>query len=156
MISFLMVCAVGLLAVTVANQLPIKWFWKALVALILTASLVLPTYLFFRAPTLGDQDSWATTVRSTPFREFILFGLLLVGMVARVVSVAIEKRGDEQKNKGLDIDRWQFIYPMLFAIPTFAGLLSQIKTPELSLTDIVLAFQTGFFWQTILKRDERS
>jgi hypothetical protein len=89
----------------------------------------------------------------------ILFSLTLVGMVARVLNVAIENRGQE-KNKGqgrvVTVDRWDFVYPMLFAVPTFGALLSQTHSETLALTDVISAFQTGFFWQTILKKGETS
>jgi hypothetical protein len=52
------------------------------------------------------------------------------------------------------VDRWDFVYPMLFAVPTFGALLSQIQAQALASTHVVLAFQTGFFFQTILKRGE--
>jgi hypothetical protein len=154
MISFIVVALIGIVIIAAVNRIHIAWWWRAMSALVLTAALVLPTYFLFETPSLGEQPSWAAKLRTTPFREFILFALLLTGMIARVLSVAIERRGQVEMGKGLDIDRWQFVYPMLFAIPTFAGLLNQLQTSELALTDIVLAFQTGFFWQTILKRAE--
>jgi hypothetical protein len=32
---------------------------------------------------------------------------------------------------GLKLDRWDFIYPTLFAVPTFCGLLSQLPSQAL-------------------------
>jgi hypothetical protein len=150
-LSFIVVALVGIICIAVANQLRLSWWWRLFVALILAVVIVVSVYGLIQPRTLGDSQSWRDKLSATPFRELILFGLLLFGMVARVLSVAIERRGVGEPVK---IDRWQFVYPMLFAIPTFGGLLSQIQTTNLALADTVLAFQTGFFWQTILKKSE--
>jgi len=97
----------------------VKWWWRALIVFVLTGTIT--GILSLSNPeTLGGEPRWFDT---SPFREFILFTLVLLGMIARVVSVAIESQ-----------------------------LLSQVRGETLVLTDVVLAFQTGFFWQTILKR----
>jgi hypothetical protein len=150
-LSFIIVALVGVICVGIANRLRLPWWWRLLVALVLAVVIVVLVYGLIQPPTLGGPESWLDKASATPFRELILFGLLLFGMVARVISVAIERRGVGEPVK---IDRWQFVYPMLFAIPTFGGLLSQIQTRNLALADTVLAFQTGFFWQTILKKSE--
>ena len=90
----------------------------------------------------------------SPYREFVQFALMLSGMAARVLSTAIERRSVNGNKLGpIAVDRWEFVYPMLFAVPTFGALLIQDKSGTLELKDAILAFQTGFFWQTILKRD---
>ena len=106
--------------------------------------------------TLGPESSWLDKISESPFHELVLFVCLLVGMIARVLSLAIEQREKRKVDTGLRIDKWQFIYPLLFAVPTFGGLLSQIQTKHLGVADVVLAFQTGFFWQTILRRTKSS
>ena len=98
-----------------------------------------------------------------PYREIILFLIMLTGMVARTLTLAIERRrkviaqlsegGAQFEKPGLDLDVWEFSYPFLVSVLTFGGLLSQIGDEQLSLLVLVLAFQTGFFWQTVLKRD---
>ncbi len=157
--SFMLVAAFGLVLIVAANQLRWSWWWRALGALLLTAVVFIPVHWLIRPPpTLGSTPDWHQQLNSWPFRELILFGALLFGMIARVLSLAIERRDADVVGGGtkpdLKIDRWQFVYPMLFAIPTFGGLLSQTQTSEVSTTSVVMAFQTGFFWQTILKRLE--
>jgi hypothetical protein len=130
-------------------QRRLRWWWRSAAALVVTAAIAIVTAPT-APPTLGPEASWWN---NSPYRELILFALMLVGMVARVLSVAIESR-KTNKEAGLSVDRWVFVYPMLFAVPTFGALLSQIQTEVLALTHVVLAFQTGFFWQTILKKGE--
>lgn len=162
-LSFVLIGIVGLVLIAVLNQLKWAWWWRALAALGVTAAVVIAihsllVHLLYTAPTLGPSTDGQTWFNASPFRELILFASLLFGMVARVLSLAIERRDSEAAAKmtspSLRLDKWQFVYPMLFAIPTFGGLLSQMQTTELSTTSAVLAFQTGFFWQTILKRAE--
>jgi hypothetical protein len=85
---------------------------------------------------------------------------MLVGMAIRYVTKAIEERREriaawKESGKlggapGLEFDRWEFVYPMLLSAITFGSLLPQIKSDELTLETTLLAFQTGFFWQTLL------
>jgi hypothetical protein len=41
---------------------------------------------------------------------------------------------------------------LLFSVMTFGALLTQVGESRLTVAVIVLAFQAGFFWQTILKQ----
>jgi hypothetical protein len=146
---FIIVGVVGTVALAAVSFTPLRWWWRSAIALVVTTAIAI-----MLAPggplTLGPEASWWNT---SPWRELILLALMVVGMIARVVSVAIEKRGST-KAAALSVDRWDFVYPMLFAVPTFSALLSQIQAESLALTHVALAFQTGFFFQTILKKGE--
>jgi hypothetical protein len=150
-IWFVCIGIVGTAALALISLTGWRWWLRALIALGTTTLIGL--LLTPGGPALlGAEDRWFNT---SPFRELILFSLMLVGMIARVLSVAIENRG-RNNNKGVVVDRWDFVYPMLFAVPTFGALLSQTHSETLALTNVILAFQTGFFWQTILKKGETS
>ena len=98
----------------------------------------------------------------SPWREIFLLVLMMAGMAARYFTSAIEDRRERLKSlarKGqrevavpLTFDVWEFSYPFLFSVVTFGSLLGQIKDQDVSLTTVLLSFQTGFFWQTLLKR----
>ncbi|MDM0118073.1 hypothetical protein QTI66_39050 [Variovorax sp. J22R133] len=98
---------------------------------------------------------------ASPWRELILFLLMVLGMFARTLSLAIEARrarlkaAPRSKKTGIALDVWDLFYPFLFSVITFGSLMVQIGERDLSLVNLVLAFQTGFFWQTILQRSER-
>jgi hypothetical protein len=157
-VGFIVVAGIGVLLLSLADLLPVRYWWRATPALLLTAAVLLLADRNWSVVTLGPSSfELKSILTNSPIREFILFVLLLTGMIARVVSLAIERRetnGVVTPATSLNIDRWQFVYPMLFAVPTFGALLSQLPTPNLSIADSVLAFQTGFFWQTILKKSE--
>jgi hypothetical protein len=153
---FLGVAILGTIVIAITNRVPLSWWGRAGIAIVATGAIVAIVYEIAKPATLGGDGSIASFLRSSPVREFLLFGCLLVGMAASVLSVAIERREAAKREPaapdvGLQIDKWQFVYPMLFAIPTFGALLTQVSGPLLSVTDSILAFQTGFFWQTILK-----
>jgi hypothetical protein len=151
---FLAVGGVGVIALVAANFTGLRWWWRIGAALIATLIITF-AILTDATPTLGSEAAW---FNRSPFRELILFVEMVFGMVARVLSVAIEHRNNvEFERRGsVKVDRWDFIYPMLFAVPTFGALLSQAGTEKLDVIIGTLAFQTGFFWQTILKKGDAS
>jgi hypothetical protein len=134
--------------------------WRRWVRGLICASiLVLFAFVYFDSVSaeLGPPLPWYD---NTPVREIILFVVMLLGTVARYITKAIEERrtkilalretGKPFEKPGLEWDTWEFSYPLFVSIVTFGALLSQVKEPSLSLASIVLGFQTGFFWQTIL------
>ncbi len=100
----------------------------------------------------------------SPWKEGLLLLTMLVGMAVRSLDEAIEirrqriaklrKQGKLRRKPKLLLDRWDFSRPFLVSVPTFGGLLSQVGEQTLGWVVVVLAFQTGFFWQTILKKSE--
>ena len=50
----------------------------------------------------------------------------------------------------MEWDRWEFVYPLLVSVITFGALLGQLEDTVANLPNLILSFQTGFFWQTIL------
>jgi hypothetical protein len=149
---FITIGIVGTVALAAVSFAKWRWWVRALIALAATA-LVMSMMAFPNSPSLGPGAHWWN---ESPLRELLLFALMLSGMAARVLSLAIERRGAAKDGKlpPVTVDRWEFVYPMLFAVPTFGALLSQAQAETLTLVNVVLAFQTGFFWQTILKRAE--
>ena len=107
--------------------------------------------------TLGPEAPWYAR---SPGRELVLFGAMLIGMTCRFLTKAIEERraklmdkhasGKSVRNLKLAIDRWELIYPLLFSVVTFGALLPQVKNAGITLENVLISFQTGFFWQTVL------
>jgi hypothetical protein len=99
------------------------------------------------------ETAWYQT---SPYREIILFVFMVFGMLARVLSAAIEERRSQVRQgnvaPALRLDIWESAYPLLFSVMTFGALLTQVGKNKLTVAVIVLAFQTGFFWQTIIKQ----
>ena len=106
--------------------------------------------------TLGPEKWWQQgfVVRS------ILFVALISGMMVRCLTRAIEERrervskwrqtGSRGRRPGVEIDGWEFAYPLLLSAITFAALLPQLKSDGITTENFLLSFQTGFFWQTLM------
>ncbi|MCI0559151.1 MAG: hypothetical protein MN733_11695 [Nitrososphaera sp.] len=132
-----------------------------LILLGIFSAIVLFAILTDEATTLGNRQGLNI---ESPYREFLLFLLMLAGMAARYFTHAIEDRrariaelrsvGDETPVK-LRFDIWEFVYPIFVSIITFGALLPQVDGEKLSFANLVVSFQTGFFWQTLLARGEK-
>lgn len=131
-------------------------------ATLLTALLMTTVAFLISPPTfLGPGDSWHGR---SPWKEGLLLLAMLSGMAARSLDQAIEMRSQQieqlraagrlRRKPKLHLDAWDFSRPFLVALPTFGGLLGQVAEQTLGWALFVLAFQTGFFWQTVLKKSE--
>jgi hypothetical protein len=149
-IWFISIGIVGLIVLVAASLLKLRWWWQAVLAIVLTGMIA--SLLNLSEPVHLGGERWFNI---SPFRELMLFAAMLIGMIARVLSVEIEKwRVSGIRTSGPQVSRWDLVYPMLVSVPTFAALLSQTNTESLTLQALLLSFQNGFFWQTILKREE--
>lgn len=147
---FVVIGIVGTLALITVSFANWEWWWR--IALALAVTIIVTSVIGYSGSVTLGREAWFDV---SPFRELLLFALMLLGMAARVVSLAIESsRAKNKSAKRPIVSRWDFIYPMLFAVPTFGALLTQVTSETLTTANVVLAFQTGFFWQTILKRSE--
>jgi hypothetical protein len=153
------------LAVGLLTTLAVWTIQRQRVNLALRVVLVAPllfigafiVFLLMPPVTLGTAPSWYD---KQPWKEVILFITMTLGMSARYMTKAIEarrerieilrKEGRPHKKTRLEFDAWEFSYPMFVSVVTFGALLSQIGTSALTITNLILAFQTGFFWQTLL------
>ena len=128
------------------------------VGFILICSILL-IYVFMNAPPLSlGRKAW---YKESPAAEILLFSSMLMGMIASYLTKQIERRRaliDEKGRAGdksptrLEFDIWEFTYPMLVSVITFGAVLQSLGTKELDLPSVILSFQTGFFWQTVLSR----
>jgi small-conductance mechanosensitive channel len=126
--------------------------------IIVVAALLAWTSGVRRVPdTLGSND-W---LQQSPTSELLLFGTMLVGMVASYFTKQIEQRRtriEEKRRTGdvsptsLEFDFWEFSYPMLVSVITFGAILESVGGKPVMLSSVILSFQTGFFWQTVLAR----
>ncbi len=119
-------------------------------------------YFNMEPVTLGDK-SWYDI---SPFKEIVLFIIMLLGMVARYFTKAIDERrekiaklkksGKPFKKVKIEFDMWEFSYPLFVSVITFGGVLSQTSMETLTLSNVIISFQTGFFWQTLLTKKSAS
>jgi hypothetical protein len=137
-----------------------RFGWVAKTVTLVVAGLGIAVFLLVARPEsfLGS----AAWYERTPYKEICFLLLMLLGMVVRYFAYAIEQRRDRlaqmrkegQANPqlGLQFDAWEFSYPLLFSVVTFGGLLGQVKDGGFTVANAMLSFQSGFFWQTLLKK----
>lgn len=110
--------------------------------------------MFVTRPSELGPTPW---VQKSPWREIAFFLAMASGTAARYLTKAIEDRRKVQANSSvrrrkvpLHLDAWEFAYPYFFSVLTFGALLGQIQGKGVDLATIILSFQNGFFWQTLL------
>lgn len=155
-VSFFLLGVLGAVAIWILQRQ--RWSLLLRAVLVAVVSLGIATVIYFQMPvkTLG-RESW---YNATPYRELLLFAVMGMGMIGRYVTRAIEERREAlrkwQRSGGasprppIRFDAWEFSYPLFFSVVTFGALFSQVGDESLTLVNVTLSFQTGFFWQTVL------
>ena len=137
-----------------------RFGWKTKSGMLIVFCLAFAGFVSLIQPGLFlGNSAWYDR---TPYKEICFLVLMLFGMVVRYFAYAIEQRRDRiaQLQKSgesvpkvpLRFDVWEFSYPLLFSVVTFGGLLGQVKDSGLTVANAMLSFQSGFFWQTLLKK----
>ena len=134
-----------------------RWRWWIRAPLALVAGVALTLYVA-RTPVLLSDSAWYDR---SPFKEMSLFLTMILGMACRYVTSAIEERRERIKKlreagklfrkPRLEFDAWEFSYPLFVSVVTFGFLLKQVGSDQLSTLNLILSFQNGFFWQTLLQ-----
>lgn len=86
-----------------------------------------------------------------------MFAAMLLGMAAKYLWEAIERRRDKIKNSkqegsriSLDFDFWDFVQPVLVSAIVFSAVLTANR--QISFDAVLFSFQNGFFWQSVFTR----
>jgi hypothetical protein len=109
----------------------------------------------FGPQSLGPTE---TILEHVQWRLVVAFVSMLSGMAASYLNKLINERrakieklrrkGDLSK-PGLDFDLWDFLQPFVVSLITFGAIAARGNGSDV-VTNILLGFQTGFFWQTVL------
>jgi hypothetical protein len=124
-----------------------------------TVSVAFTTLLpqLFAPQILGPGKGWLDQIQ---WSYVIAFTSMLVGMTASYFNRLINERRakiDELQKKGdpsrldLNFDLWDFVQPLFVSVLTFGAIVARVNSSEF-FTNVLLGFETGFFWQTILAR----
>jgi hypothetical protein len=108
---------------------------------------------------LGPQTLGSPTESIfTQFSYVFAFISMLFGMAASYFNKLITERRSKiealRKNGNftkptIEFDVWDFVQPFFASIITFGAVVARTKDVDLW-TTLLVGFQTGFFWQTIL------
>lgn len=138
----------------------LRIFAKAAICTALLALITVAAYLLSKPPTLGEQDWY----NQSPAKDLIFFAAMLFGMMSRYLTKAIDgrrekieelrKQGGEFRKPGIEFDAWEFSYPFFVSAITYGLLMSQMEKDAITIPNLALSFQTGFFWQTLLAKQK--
>ena len=95
--------------------------------------------------------SWYET---SPYKEGVALFFMIAGMAGKYVFDVIEKRR-KRKAEGhnvadIEFDQWDFFQPYIVAFAVFGLFWKSYGYEALDVGWLVISFQNGFFWQTIL------
>jgi hypothetical protein len=94
----------------------------------------------------GAADSDQNIV---PWVGFVYFLSMVLGMFAHTTWDAITKR---RGGKAPIFDKWLYLRPALVAPIIFLAVLKLVGGRSFDAAALLLSFQNGFFWQTVLSR----
>ncbi|UCH95212.1 MAG: hypothetical protein JSV88_33895 [Candidatus Aminicenantes bacterium] len=83
-----------------------------------------------------------------PWQDIGMFFSMLAGMASKYLLDVI----GEKKRRRIAFNKWQFLKPFLVSPIIFGTLLSQAPENMPVFTLIILSYQNGFFWHTLLYR----
>ena len=66
----------------------------------------------------------------------------------------LRKKGERDK-PGIDFDVWDFVQPFFVSLVTFGAVIGKLNNTD-NWINLIIGFETGFFWQTILSNRSSS
>jgi len=95
------------------------------------------------------KGSASTTQDVIPWVGLVYFVSMVLGMFAHTTWDAITKR---RAGKEPTFDKWLYLRPALVAPIIFIGVLKLVGGSSFDFAALLLSFQNGFFWQTVLSK----
>jgi hypothetical protein len=153
----LIVAATGILGTTVNGAQPGKRQWVILLPGLIAALLAWLGERFVETIVTGSgqsihfllKGSTATDQNVVPWVGVVYFISMVTGMFAHTTWDAINKR---KAGKDPVFDRWVYLRPALVAPIVFIAVLKLVGGSSFDFAALLLSFQNGFFWQTVLSK----
>jgi hypothetical protein len=86
------------------------------------------------------------TLASLPWQDIGMFFSMLVGMASKYLFDRI----GEKNRRRITFNKWQFLKPFLVSPIIFGTILTQVPENMPVFTLLILSYQNGFFWHTLL------
>jgi hypothetical protein len=137
-----------LIAVLIVKK---EWTRAKQVLFILALLLVgLAGYLEVELLVIEDnpviQKNAGDILGNLPWQDIGMFFSMLVGMASKYLFDII----GEKKRRRIAFNKWQFLKPFLVSPIIFGTLLTQVPENMPVFTLLILSYQNGFFWHTLL------
>ena len=147
--------SVGVLVAVLLSRLRVSAAWRTTMIMLFIVVCLVGVLVLGYSPgiRMGGGLSWYDR---PPSKEGIVLVVMLLGMGGKYLFDAIERRRrkvqDGDPTAGLEFDRWEFVQPFVVSFIVFGAFWSTHGNEELSMNNLVISFQNGFFWQTVLKK----
>ena len=142
--------AISTLAIMLVLVARISWFWRFCGVLVITAA----TWFAFYALDITVRAPDFPWYEDTPWKQIIALSLTILGMAAKYLYDVIEERRHSRSSRSspppLNIDVWEFILPFLVSFIVFGAFWNAHGDQTIDVTWLVITFQNGFFWQTVM------
>jgi len=125
-----------------------------IVLLLLLAVLVSIAFLIWAGPPVRSPDqSW---YEIAPWRQILLITTTLFGMVSNYLLEYFQARIKAKESKG-KVKMPKFVWekialPFIIAILVFGYFWEQHGKEPMNFAIMLISFQNGFFWQTVLEK----
>lgn len=127
--------------------------WRLILVILLILFFIFLMWLF-----KVDTRSASIWFNNSPYKQLIALFFILLGMSAKVIFNGIEERkkkiSNGIKNPPVKIDKWDFFKPFIVSFIVFGVFWNKYGHEILTLNYLIISFQNGFFWQTILEKHE--
>lgn len=152
-----LVAATGIMSATLNGGQPGRSQWLMLVPGVIAALLAWVGERFVDTAVTGSEHSFHFLLKGSntsdqnvvPWVGVAYFVTMVLGMLAHTTWDAISKR---KAGKDPIFDRWLYLRPALVAPIIFIAVLKLVGGTSFDFAALLLSFQNGFFWQTILSK----
>jgi hypothetical protein len=98
----------------------------------------------------GGPESKA--LETPPWVALCYFASMVLGMLAQTIWFALQ-----QRTAGAlpTFDKWEFVKPALVAPIVFIAVYQTITDGTFKAMTLLFSFQNGFFWQTVLRNQQK-
>ncbi len=146
--AFIILTIAGVLAVILVKQ---EWQRKKqfmfIGAFMAAATLVFLVIEIITAKSTGEISKGAVDIMAeVAWVEIGMYFAMVLGMISKYIFDAIGNR----KRGRLKLYKWQILKPILVSPIIFAGIYTQLPEKTAPFILILLSFQNGFFWHTLL------
>jgi hypothetical protein len=152
MSQFYVIAGIAALLLAVAvSRLP-RWAKLAVPVLLAVGFGLLGPELLRPTTFRGGEVVW---YRQTPWKHLLLFGAMLLGMVSNTLFDYLDARIKARKAGRHSMPKlhWEeMLLPLVVAGVVFGYFWGKHSGEEMGLAPLLLSFQNGFFWQSVLDK----
>src|SRR5262249_1838101 len=128
-------------------------FAAVMIPALLTATAA---WIGFRYIEMGDvsfhhlvNGSGNEPPQTIPWIGLVYFIAMVIGMFAHTTWALLPPKATSARPK---LDAWLYLPPTLVAPIVFLAVLKLIGASGFSVESLLLSFQNGFFWQTVMSK----